>query len=105
METLTLNHLMRSTVKFQIRLLFSFTNHLKGINTPSGKGTLSNWFCLPSEKGSTLKQNNICSKGEQILYILEWGVVVQESKQEVTKAISLVQNGGKVYPILLKPVC
>ena len=32
---------------------------LRGADTLSGEATLSKWFCLPSEKGSTLKGENL----------------------------------------------
>ena len=39
--------------------------YLRGMNTLSGETTLSKLFCLPSEKGSTLKGKNLLPIGSK----------------------------------------
>ena len=58
---------------------------LRGMDTLSGVATLSKLFCLPSEKGSTLKGKNLLPLGANS-FLLEYtpfqkGLSVQVSKQ------------------------
>ena len=48
---------------------------------------------LPLEKGSTLKKERISFSLEKISFQKKFSV--QESKQEVTKLVAALQNGGK----------
>ena len=49
----------------------------------SGETTLLTLFCLPSEEGLILNGNNLLP--------FQKGLGVQESKQEITKVVSLVK--------------
>ena len=53
--------------------------------------------CLPSEKGSILKGKNLLPQGANSFLLeltpFQKGLGVQETKQELTKTVSLVQNG------------
>ena len=71
---------------------------LWGMHTLSGEITLSELFCLSSEKGSTLKGKNLLPGSKLFPFRVEpflQGIGVQESKQTLTKVVSLVKNGGK----------
>ena len=63
---------------------------------------MSNWFCLPSEKGSTRKGKNLFPLFPFIIDLfLEAlkGFGVQRFKQEVAKVVSLAKHGGKIYRV------
>ena len=68
------------------------------MDTTSGEATLSDLFCLPFEKGSTLKGNNLLP-GSKFFPLSEdsfsEGNLCRKDKQEVTQVISLVNNGRK----------
>ena len=94
--------------------IFLICKHLSEIDTLSGEVTLSDLFYPPSEKGSPLKGQILLRSGANSfllenlgaysfllektpfrVYPFQKGIGVQESKQEVTKVVSLVQNGRK----------
>ena len=53
-------YMAKGTLQFRYKYRYTY---LRGIDTLSGKTTLSRWFCLPSEKGSTLKGKNLLPMG------------------------------------------
>ena len=61
--------------------------------------TLVKLFCAPSEKRSTLKGKNLLPRGANSFLLgyapFQKGVGVPERKQEITKVVSLLKNGGK----------
>ena len=54
-----------------ISIAHAFVSYLSGTDMLSWEATLQHWFCLPSEKASTLKGKKFASQEEQILYFLE----------------------------------
>ena len=66
--------------------------------------TSSKLCCFPSETGSTPKGNNLESQffPLRVKSFSEWDFSVQNSKQEVTKVVSLYKNRRKslkrIYP-------
>ena len=103
-----------SKIPFKIRIsLYPFfflglrkhhSLYLRGRDTYSREGVLSTRVCLSSVKGSILKRKNLLPRGwggggKLFSFIIDplfrrvFGV--EENKQEVTKVISLIQNGGK----------
>ena len=66
----------------------------RGMDTLSGEVTLSKVFCLPSEKGSTLKGKNLLPVGANSFLLelipFQKGFNLLEHKEEVTKVVSLV---------------
>ena len=67
------------------------------------EATMWKLFCVPSEKGSILIEKNLLRMGANSFLLektpFQKRIGVQESKQEVTKVVSLVRNGGKVYSV------
>ena len=61
-------------------------------------------FCLPSEKGSTLKGKNLLPFPFRVDLLSE-GLVVLERKQGVTEVISLVKDGGECGRFIQLPQC
>ena len=72
------------------------TQALWETDTLSGEATLQKLFYFSSEKGSILKEKNLLL--EQIPF--QKGLPVQESKQEITKVVSLVKSDRPttIYP-------
>ena len=63
------------------------------MDTLPDEATPSTLFCLPFKEGSILKGNNLLLL-EANSFLLN-GFGVHKGKQDVTKGVSLVQNGGK----------
>ena len=78
---------------------------LRDIDTLSkGVWALSKVFCLPSEKGSTLKGKNLLIR-EQFFPSktpFQKGLGVQKSRQEIAKIVSLVKK-TEIYHVYLAP--
>ena len=77
------------------------------MDTISREVTLSKLICFPSEKGSSLKGKTLLPRGANSFFLekipfQKW-LGVQESKQEVSKIVSLVKRGQKL-PSVLSPL-
>ena len=78
------------------------------MDTLSWETTLSKFFWLPSEKGSTLKGKSLLPMGANSFLLeqihLQKGLVEQKSKQKIMKVVSLVKMAEiyQVYPFILR---
>ena len=78
------------------------------MDTLSWETTLSKFFWLPSEKGSTPKGKNLLPMGANSFLLeqihLQKGLVEQKSKQKIMKVVSLVKMAEiyQVYPFILR---
>ena len=68
---------------------------------------MSKWVLFPSEKGFTLKGKNLFLLGANSFlssHSLQEEISVHERKQAVTKVVSLMKNGVKIYFVYPAPL-
>ena len=77
------------------------------MDTLSREETLSALFCLPPEKGSSLKGKNLLPMGANSFLLkltpFQKGCNVLESKQEVTEVVSLVKIAENLSNVFSSP--